>query len=412
LKYLGEVGETATRLSTFKVAIDNGKSPQEAAKIARNVTINFNRRGVVGRELGAMYLFLNASIQGTENLVDATINGEHKVQAAAMLSTYVTLGYLIALLGGDDGDDDLIPEEEKTRFLSVTLDEKTGLRVDWKLPYGLSFFKDMGTAIARIQLGGDPEKITNKLMSSFFNNFSYVNPMVSGEWNAKDLISGLIPTAGRIPFSINYNRNQWGKPIYPEDVYDTTIPDSEKEWSTTRGTMFADFAKWMNKVTGGTKVESGLIDISPESMKYTLNALTGSVGTQAYKFVNSLYTSSMNGEEMSVGKLPLVSNFVKEDTIDAYRRVYTTQRKEAEDINDKFKKYEKLADDAAIDKFVTRNQSMLDFYDETKSIIKDVKDLRKKQDEARIEGDKQLLKELENDEKELLIEYNYQYNRR
>ncbi len=412
LKYLGEVGETATRLSTFKVALDNGKSPQEAAKIARNVTINFNRRGVIGRELGAMYLFLNASIQGTENLVDATIRGEHKVQAAAMLSTYVTLGYLIALLGGDDGDDDLIPEEEKTRFLSVTLDEKTGLRVDWKLPYGLSFFKDMGTAIARIQLGGDPEKITNKLMSSFFNNFSYVNPMVSGEWNAKDLISGLIPTAGRIPFSINYNRNQWGKPIYPEDVYDTTIPDSEKEWSTTRGTMFADFAKWMNKVTGGTKVESGLIDISPESMKYTLNALTGSVGTQAYKFVNSLYTSSMNGEEMSVGKLPLVSNFVKEDTIDAYRRVYTTQRKEAEDINDKFKKYEKLADDAAIDKFVTRNQSLLDFYDETKSIIKDVKDLRKKQDEARIEGDKQLLKELENDEKELLIEYNYQYNRR
>nr|WP_304301741.1 LPD38 domain-containing protein [Chromatium okenii] len=184
------------------------------------------------------------------------------------------------------------------------------------------------------------------------------------------------------------------------------MPDSEKEWSTTRGTMFADFAKWMNKVTGGTKVESGLIDISPESMKYTLNALTGSVGTQAYKFVNSLYTSSMNAEEMTVGKLPLVSNFVKEDTIDAYRRVYTTQRKEAEDINDKFKKYEKLADDAAIDKFVTRNQSLLDFYDETKSIIKDVKDLRKKQDEARIEGDKQLLKELENDEKELLIEYN------
>lgn len=412
LKYLGEVGETATRLSTFKVAIDNGKSPQEAAKIARNVTINFNRRGVVGRELGAMYLFLNASIQGTENLVDATIRGEHKVQAAAMLSTYVTLGYLIALLGGDDGDDDLIPEEEKTRFLSVTLDEKTGLRVDWKLPYGLSFWKDVGTAIARIQLGGDPEKITNKLMSSFFNNFSYVNPMVSGEWNSKDLISGLIPTAGRIPFSVNYNRNQWGKPIYPENVYDNTIPDSEKEWSTTRGTLFSDFAKWMNKVTGGSKVESGLIDVSPESMKYTLNALTGSVGTQAYKFVNSLYTSSMNAEEMSVGKLPLISNFVKEDTIDAYRRVYTTQRKEAEDINDKFKKYEKLADDAAIDKFVTRNQSLLDFYDETKSIIKDVKDLRKKQDEARIEGDKQLLKELENDEKELLIEYNYQYNRR
>jgi SAM-dependent methyltransferase len=412
MKYLGEVGETATRLSTFKVAVDKGMSPQEAAKVARNVTINFNRRGIVGRELGAMYLFLNASIQGTENLIDATIRGEHKAQATAILSTYVALGYLIALLGGDDGDDDLIPEEEKNRYVSIVLDKETGLRVNWKLAYGLSFFKDVGTAIHRIQAGGDVEKITNKLMSSFFGNFAYVNPMVSGEWDAKDLIAGMIPTFGRIPYSVINNRNQWGKPIYPEDVYNTTVPDSEKEWSTTRGTMYSDFAKWMNKVTGGTKVESGLVDISPETMKYLTNALTGSAGTQVYKFVNSIYTSSMNAEEMGLHNLPVVSGFVKENTIDSYRNVYNSQRKEAKDIYDKFKKYEKLGDDDATDKFTSKHQPTLDFYDETKSIIKEVKDLRDKQDEARVEGDKALVKELEAEEKQLLIEYSYQYNQR
>jgi SAM-dependent methyltransferase len=412
MKYLGEVGETATRLSTFKVAVDKGMSPQEAAKVARNVTINFNRRGIAGRELGAMYLFLNASIQGTENLIDATIRGEHKAQATAILSTYVALGYLIALLGGDDGDDDLIPEEEKNRYVSIVLDKETGLRVNWKLAYGLSFFKDVGTAIHRIQAGGDVEKITNKLMSSFFGNFAYVNPMVSGEWDSKDLIAGMIPTFGRIPYSVINNRNQWGKPIYPEDVYNTTVPDSEKEWSTTRGTMYSDFAKWMNKVTGGTKVESGLVDISPEAMKYLTNALTGSAGTQVYKFVNSIYTSSMNAEEMGLHNLPVVSGFVKENTIDSYRNVYNSQRKEAKDIYDKFKKYEKLGDDEATDKFTSKHQPTLDFYDETKSIIKEVKDLRDKQDEARVEGDKALVKELEAEEKQLLIEYSYQYNQR
>jgi hypothetical protein len=412
MKYLGEVGETATRLSTFKVAVDKGMSPQEAAKVARNVTINFNRRGIAGRELGAMYLFLNASIQGTENLIDATIRGEHKAQATAILSTYVALGYLIALLGGDDGDDDLIPEEEKNRYVSIVLDKETGLRVNWKLAYGLSFFKDVGTAIYRIQAGGDVEKITNKLMSSFFGNFAYVNPMVSGEWDSKDLIAGMIPTFGRISYSVINNRNQWGKPIYPEDVYNTTVPDSEKEWSTTRGTMYSDFAKWMNKVTGGTKVESGLVDISPETMKYLTNALTGSAGTQVYKFVNSIYTSSMNAEEMGLHNLPVVSGFVKENTIDSYRNVYNSQRKEAKDIYDKFKKYEKLGDDEATDKFTSKHQPTLDFYDETKSIIKEVKDLRDKQDEARVEGDKALVKELEAEEKQLLIEYSYQYNQR
>ena len=412
MKYLGDVGETATRLSTFKVAVDKGMSPQEAAKVARNVTINFNRRGIVGRELGAMYLFLNASIQGTENLIDATIRGEHKAQATAILSSYVALGYLLALLGGDDGDDDLIPEEEKNRYVSIVLDKETGLRVNWKLAYGLSFFKDVGTAIHRIQAGGDVEKITNKLMSSFFGNFAYVNPMVSGEWDAKDLIAGMIPTFGRIPYSVINNRNQWGKPIYPEDVYNTTVPDSEKEWSTTRGTMYSDFAKWMNKVTGGTKVESGLVDISPETMKYLTNALTGSAGTQVYKFVNSIYTSSMNAEEMGLHNLPVVSGFVKENTIDSYRNVYNSQHKEAKDIYDKFKKYEKLGDDEATDKFTSKHQPTLDFYDETKSIIKEVKDLRDKQDEARVEGDKALVKELEAEEKQLLIEYSYQYNQR
>ena len=77
-----------------------------------------------------------------------------------------------------------------------------------------------------------------------------------------------------------------------------------------------------------------------------------------------------------------------------------------------FKKYEKLGDDEATDKFTSKHQPTLDFYDETKSIIKEVKDLRDKQDEARVEGDKALVKELEAEEKQLLIEYSYQYNQR
>lgn len=49
-------------------------SKERAASLAKNLTVNFNRRGRQTAKLGAYYAFLNAAIQGSTRMVE-TLRG-------------------------------------------------------------------------------------------------------------------------------------------------------------------------------------------------------------------------------------------------------------------------------------------------------------------------------------------------
>ena len=60
--------ENAVRLSAYKVGLEQGMSKQQAASLAKNLTVNFNRKGQVGQQAGAIYAFFNASMQGSARI--------------------------------------------------------------------------------------------------------------------------------------------------------------------------------------------------------------------------------------------------------------------------------------------------------------------------------------------------------
>lgn len=60
--------ENAVRLSAYKVGIDQGMSKERAASLAKNLTVNFNRKGQISQQAGALYAFFNAGVQGTTRL--------------------------------------------------------------------------------------------------------------------------------------------------------------------------------------------------------------------------------------------------------------------------------------------------------------------------------------------------------
>jgi len=57
--------EDATRLSVYKEALNRGLPKEQAAVLAKEATINFNRKGTRGAHMNALYAFANASAQGS-----------------------------------------------------------------------------------------------------------------------------------------------------------------------------------------------------------------------------------------------------------------------------------------------------------------------------------------------------------
>ena len=62
---IGHAVEMAPRTATYETLLKRGLTRQQAALEARRVTIDFNRSGTAIRQANALYLYLNAGIQGT-----------------------------------------------------------------------------------------------------------------------------------------------------------------------------------------------------------------------------------------------------------------------------------------------------------------------------------------------------------
>ena len=48
------------------MAVEQGMSPAQAAALAKELTVNFNRKGQVAAQAGAMYAFFNAAVQALQ----------------------------------------------------------------------------------------------------------------------------------------------------------------------------------------------------------------------------------------------------------------------------------------------------------------------------------------------------------
>jgi uncharacterized protein YchJ len=66
--------EDSTRLSVYKAALEKGLSKERAAFLAKEASINFNRMGTGGPVINALWMFSNASIQGSAKMLRAMRN--------------------------------------------------------------------------------------------------------------------------------------------------------------------------------------------------------------------------------------------------------------------------------------------------------------------------------------------------
>jgi hypothetical protein len=294
---MGGMSENMFRVAAYRTAREMGKSPAQAASIAKNLTTNFDRRGEVGLFLNSAYLFFNASLQGAVRTLQYARNPKMAAVAAAGVALGLTAAMLGAGAGEEDGESywDMIPDYIKERNLVIMLppsEDKTlaGERIGKKgryikipLAYGLNFLPVLGYGLAdSFRHAQDPSKGRKSLTSAarVANAFlgSY-NPLGGGVPKSVDeawLMA--LPTVADIPYTLTQEIDSFGRKSAPERTRKEE-PDSERAFMSDRGTAQHRIARWLNQATGGNQAQSGAIDITPATIEGAVRYATGGTGT-------------------------------------------------------------------------------------------------------------------------------------
>lgn len=394
VNHLNAASENAMRVATFVAVRDKTGSVAEAASAAKNVTVNFNRKGESGSTIGALYLFANPNIQGTAALYKALFRGEYKSQAWTLVGGMMALAAMMAMQFDDD-EWEKIPEYEKDRNLLIRVGDK---RIKIPVPYGYGFFFGIGNVYKNISAGDSPMKVSTHLASSFFEHFSPLgNPIQSP--------ITMLPTAIKIPMEPALNVNDFGRKIVPENQFNENKPDFLKMNRTTKGGAADAIARELNELSGGTKATAGRADVSPETLKYWWKTLTGGTGAFFTDVVRFGGLTS-DGATPDLHEIPLIRKFASEGRVSDSRSVYYQKVDEAKKAWDAFHTAQKERDQDGMDKLKGEKElfALAKASDRSRSAVKALRDRQDAilQDESKTLAERRLeVKLLERKEEEL-----------
>ncbi|HAF2373863.1 TPA: hypothetical protein G8N99_002264 [Salmonella enterica] len=320
--------ENALRLSAYKHARDAGLSRAQAASLAKNMTVNFNRRGEQGVLLNSLYMFANASIQGTANMMRslAHLNGSGPLlerlrwgnlnMAQKLALTATGAGYLLASLNragagqGGDGENwyDKVPDyvkEHNVVIMKSLFGGKAGEYWSIPLPYGYNMFYLLGSTAEGVTRGNmTTSKAAGNIVGGMLGAF---NPL--GSEDSKTLTGTLFknaaPTILRPVADLWANENFMGTQIYQENFPGGTPKPESTLGRRSTPEAYKAFAGWLNSVSGGSQYRSGALDINPDKMKYWIDYVSGGMGRFAGKTIDAA-AKSYNGIDIPPQQIPFL----------------------------------------------------------------------------------------------------------
>lgn len=347
-EFFGNAAELSNRFAAYKTSRQMGRSVSRAVSDAKEITLNFNRKGAgkqtkgetsLVRKVASMtnfgrrfILFFNANMQGKYQLLRMLEKHPAKTVATRLVAPAVFMGMMMPIInnvilpavyqlvgagGGDDGDDDnyfdSLTDHERSSYLCFRLPNKAGwLKIP--LPPDITPMTEMGDLIgaaangSRDLSGMDVTKCTVDMMSPVNINWG------SGDnvnWTAAGL--SFAPTAVQPIGQAMTNTNYLGRNIYRKSFtsYDTD-PEYRKTYRST-SPLLKELSRVANNIGGGTDytTSDNIMDVNPALVQHFITSYLGGYGTTAVDITNALY-SAYTGEDtsMTIQKVPVVSSFV------------------------------------------------------------------------------------------------------
>ncbi|HAH1514979.1 LPD38 domain-containing protein [Escherichia coli] len=428
--------ENALRLSAYKHARDAGLSRQQAASLAKNMTVNFNRRGEQGALMNSLYMFANASIQGTANLVRTLghLNGDgplperlrwknlnvpQKIALAAVGAGYL-LGSLNRSVAGEDDDGvnwyDKVPSHVKERNLVImksVFGGKAGEYWSIPLPYGYNVFFLLGHTAEGVAAGDlTASRAAGNVVGGILGAFSPVGSETS-ETLSGALLKNAAPTILRPFANLAMNENFMGAQIYQENMpFGTPKPDSQLGRRSTPEAYKA-FASWLNAFSGGSQYRPGAVDITPESLKFWIDYISGGTGRFISKTTDAA-VKSLNGIDIPEQQVPFLGK------ISGEVMPYADQQKMYDRMTEVAQYHAELKSLTGAERtaFIDENNGKLLMNGLMQDTRKRLKDLRKQRDAIYADSSLSLaqqaamVKSVERDMKVAVDRFNREYNKK
>ena len=340
LEQSNDVIENTARFATYLTAKKVGMTELQAIKAAKDVSVNFNRKGsgaMGGVYFQNFYFFFNAAIQGTHNFLSA-VKAQPK-RAAAAMAMWGTMGFaysmLMSLLMGDDDEYNQIPDyvRQNNLLIPIPSTEKFALiplPVELRILFGAG---DMFAQASRGEYKGRDftsdmiAKIMEFSPKSFEGNLSGMSRGLGD--NPLDLImKNFTPDAVRpVIDALYFNENFFGKRVSGRNEFNKYVPEFQKVTTGTSKALIKASEK-LNEVTGGDYATKGSIDpvlLNPSIAEYLFEQYFGGIG----KLISQIYKTSEGafGDGAELRNIPVVSG-LSYDTTNLIPRDYTQQRYE------------------------------------------------------------------------------------
>lgn len=365
----GEGAEQASRFAAYMTSRQVGRSIEESIGNAKEVTVNFNRKGsgkrITWEETGnlsyghaidsrpwlkwcarvmtalvssmapagrSVYMFFNASIQGLKAFVSLYKKNPKKM--AMWSGAYFGMGFALAALnhminaiaGGDDDDYLDIPDWERRNNIIIG---GNGIYLKWALPQEVRPFYAVADIILNKALGRSPDEKFVEEVGRALLEVLPVNPLGEGGFAQAVVPSFLSPL-----YEIWQNTDYKGMPLYRESYWSTgEEPKYDKAFSGT-GKVFIEISRLLNNVTGGDYAEAGWANIHPAAIEHLIEGYGGGTVTFFNQLLKTLTGNYLTGE-WTVRNTPFLNRVVTIND-ERYRNSHTS---------DVFKHYENLAKD-------------------------------------------------------------------
>lgn len=329
IEFLNRAIEDSNRFAVYMTSIQYGRSIDEAVNDAKDVTLNFNRKGTgeYGWQMVRnLYLFINPAVQSLQTL--GALVKHHPFKFTAVTASWLASGVLVpivnaalmSMLGGDD---------DKDKYWQFTKWDRRNNAIMWipftheyvKIPLAQEFraFYGIGDMIASKMMGGElAEESWSQYAEDMLGQVVDMLPLDPTGYDGNIAVS-LMPNAIRPVFELAFNVDFTGKPLFKDTEYNKYDPNFTKAYVGTPDWLVRA-SKMVNSIGNDyPDVQQNSIDAfgdprynlnNPAVVDHVLSSYLGGAYTMGSQVLGLLTKALNDPKEIKVADIPLFSKFV------------------------------------------------------------------------------------------------------